>query len=77
LREGIAKFTTPDTKISTLRVEARAALGEVLERSGKTTEAQALLQAAHAESDAAHGTLPGDVQQLLLRAASTINPAKS
>jgi hypothetical protein len=70
LREAIAKITTPATRISSLRVEAKAALAEVLTRIGETADARRLLQVADAENDAAHGTLPLDVQQLLKRANS-------
>jgi tetratricopeptide (TPR) repeat protein len=72
LREGLAKIATPRTRISSLRVEARAALAEVLRRTGAVAEAKRLLDEAQAEEDAAHGTLPADVSRLLERATSAI-----
>jgi serine/threonine-protein kinase len=68
LREAIAKITTPATRISALRVEAKAALADVLAHAGKVVPARQLLREANAENDAAHGTLPVDVQRLLQRA---------
>ncbi len=73
LREGIAKIATPRTRISSLRVEARAALAEVLWRTGNVAEAKRLLSEAKAEDDAAHGTLPPDVSRLLQHVAVVIN----
>jgi len=72
LREGLAKIATPRTRISSLRVEARAALAEVLWRLGAIAEAKRLLDEARAEEDAAHGTLPADVSRLLKRATSAV-----
>ena len=72
LREGLARITTPKTRISSLRVEARAALAEVLWRIGNVAEAKRLLDEAQAEEGAAHGTLPADVSRLLKRATSAI-----
>ena len=72
LREGLARITMPRTRISSLRVEARAALAEVLWRIGNVAEAKRLLYEAQAEEGAAHGTLPADVSRLLERATSAI-----
>jgi len=72
LREGLARITTPRTRISSLRVEARAALAEVLWRIGNVAEAKRLLDEAQVEEGAAHGTLPADVSRLLKRATSAI-----
>ena len=73
LREGIARITTPRARISSLRVEAKAALAEVLWRAGNVAEAKRLLGEAKGE-DAAHGTLPPDVSRLLQHAAAVIQP---
>jgi serine/threonine-protein kinase len=77
LREAIVKITTPPTRISALRVEARAALAEVLTRAGKSAAARVFLREANAETVAAHGTLPLDVQQLLKVANDALADAAS
>jgi len=74
LREGIAKIATPKTRISSLRVEARAALAEVLWRTGNGAEAKRLLGEAKAEEDAARGTLPADLSRLLQHATALMEP---
>jgi tetratricopeptide (TPR) repeat protein len=74
LREGIARIALPKTRISSLRVEARAALAEVLWRAGNIAEARRLIGEAKAEDAAAHGTLPADVSRLLQRAIAAIQP---
>jgi serine/threonine-protein kinase len=74
LREGIARIALPKTRVSSLRVEARAALAEVLWRAGNVAEARRLLGEARAEDAAARGTLPADVSRLLQRATAAIQP---
>jgi len=67
LREAIAKLTAPPTRLSPLRVEAKAALAELLERNGDAVDARRLVQDASAEANLAPGTLPADGQALLQR----------
>ncbi len=74
LRDGIARITTPRTRISSLRVEARTVLAEILWRAGNVVEAKRLLGEAKAEDGAAHGTLPPDVSRLLQHASAAIQP---
>jgi eukaryotic-like serine/threonine-protein kinase len=69
LRDAVASITTPRSRISTLRVEAKAALAEVLARRGYADAARRMVNEANAESAAARGTLPLDIQRLLQRAA--------
>jgi tetratricopeptide (TPR) repeat protein len=72
LRQAIAKMTAPATRLSPLRVEAKAALAEILMRNGNTLEARRLLQGASSEAKLAPGTLPSDIQALLRDATGLI-----
>ena len=77
LREALARITTPSSRISALRVEAKVVLAELLVRRGGGLEVRQLLDAAAAENDASRGTLPRDVQQLLLRANAAAGRSRS
>ena len=71
MREAIAKISVPKARISPLRVEAEAALADLLAHKGKLTEARRLLVEANAERERANGTLPRDVENLLRRAGDS------
>jgi hypothetical protein len=73
LREGIAKITAPSTRLSTMRIEAKAALAEILARNGNALEARRLLREASGEANLAPGTLPADAQALLQHVVGLIN----
>ena len=72
LREAIAKMTAPPTRLSPLRVEAKAALAELLHRNGDAASAARFLQEASDEAKLAPGTLPADAQALLQRVLDAI-----
>jgi len=74
LRDGLLLLEARKSAISVLRVEARAALAELLGRVGRTADALHMLDDANAEADAARGTLPLDLQALLQRSAASIRP---
>ena len=73
LREAIAKITAPTTRFSPMRIEAKAALAEILVRKGNALEARRLLQEAAGEANLAPGTLPADAQALLQHVVGLIN----
>lgn len=75
LREAIAKITAPSTRLSPLRVEAKAALAELLGRNGNALDARRFVQQTSDEAKLAPGTLPADGQALLQRALDTIGAA--
>jgi tetratricopeptide (TPR) repeat protein len=72
LREAIAKMTAPPTRLSPLRVEAKAALAELLNRNGNAADARRYVQEASGEANLAPETLPADGQALLLRVRDAI-----
>jgi len=77
LRAAIAKTAASDQKFSPLRIEAQAALAEVLMRNGAVPEARRLLDAANAEIHLAQRPVPRDVQQLLQQQTLRISQSMS
>jgi hypothetical protein len=56
-----------------MRIEAKAALAEILARNGNALEARRLLREASGEANLAPGTLPADAQALLQHVVGLIN----
>jgi serine/threonine-protein kinase len=74
LGDALARFATPESRLSMLRIEARAALADLLARNGAADEALRLLELARGEAARTHGYLPDDVRDLLRSAGAAVAP---
>jgi serine/threonine-protein kinase len=72
LQQALANETAPDDAVSTNRIEGRAALAGVLQRSGDHAGAQRLMQQAESEAQAAKSALSPGLRKFVDEVSASI-----